>query len=92
MHEDMVSSALLKCIKNIKNFKKEYANKCFNYFTRCTEHAFWEVLGKHYKQMNLQRELTLQYADSIQDIDLYTANTIRDKQIDIDRKENTDGK
>jgi len=40
----MVSAALLKCIKNIKNFKEEYADRCFNYFTRCVEHSFWTTL------------------------------------------------
>lgn len=63
LHEDMVSEAVLKCIKNIKNFKKEYADRCFNYFTRCCEHAIWTLLSKHYKHVNLIRELTLDFAD-----------------------------
>lgn len=83
MHEDMISAALLKCIKNIKNFKAAYSSKCFNYFTRCTEHAFWEVLGKHYKQLNIQRELSLRYAEQLDNIDPHTAQLIRNKQIEI---------
>ena len=53
LHEDMVSAALEKCVKNIKNYKAEYADRCFNYYTRCCEHAFWEMLKKHYRQMNV---------------------------------------
>ena len=87
MKEDMKSEALLKCIKNIKNYMKEYADKCFNYYTRCTEHAFWQVLSKHYKQMNITRELTLEAADIIeQNGDPITAQALRDKQMKIERK------
>jgi len=63
LKEDLVSAALVKCIKNIHNFKPERADTCFNYYTRCTEHAFWEVLGKHYRQINIQRQLIVEYAD-----------------------------
>ena len=51
----MVSEAILKCIKNIKNYKKGYADRCFNYFTRCVEHSIWTTLSKHYRHMNLVR-------------------------------------
>jgi len=59
----MVSNALLKCIKNIHNYKPERASTCFNYFTRCVEHSFWDTLAKHYKQQNIQRELLRAYMD-----------------------------
>ena len=52
MKEDMCSEALVKCLKNVKNFKPEKGS-AFNYMTRCTEWAFWQVLAKHYKQLNL---------------------------------------
>ena len=84
MKDDMASAALLKCIKNIHNYKKERAATCFNYYTRCTEHAFWEVLGKHYKQMNLQRELTRQYADRLQSLNTDEANKIRESLLKED--------
>ena len=63
LQEDMVSNALLKCIKNIHNYKPERAATCFNYFTRCVEHSFWDTLAKHYKQQNIQRELLRAYMD-----------------------------
>ena len=59
LQEDMVSAALIKCIKNIHNYKEEYRDKCFNYYTRVTEHAFFEVIGQHYKHVNILRDATL---------------------------------
>ena len=84
LHEDMVSEAVLKCIKNIKNFKKEYADRCFNYFTRCCEHAIWTLLSKHYKHVNLIRELTLDFADQVEQYSLSLAKQIRDNQIKVE--------
>ena len=83
LQEDLVSSALVKCCKNIHNFKPQYADRCFNYYTRCTEHAFWDVLTKHYKQLNIKRKLALDYADQIECIDPNVAKKIRDNQIEI---------
>ena len=83
----MTSAALVKCIKNIKNYKPERASNCFNYYTRCTEHAFWEVLGKHYRQINIRRELVMQYAEQIETINPKTAKLIRDSQLTLEQKE-----
>lgn len=63
LKEEMISEALLKCIKNIKNFKSEYSDKSFNYFTRCVEHAFFATLDKYYKHKNLIDELILEYSE-----------------------------
>ena len=84
LQEDMVSAALEKAIKNIKNYKKEYADKCFNYWTRCVEHAFWSTLGKHYKYMNMVRQLTLDFADQLEPYLPQLAQQIRDKQIKVE--------
>ena len=84
LQEDMVSAALEKAIKNIKNYKKEYADKCFNYWTRCVEHAFWSTLCKHYKYMNMVRQLTLDFADSLEPYSPQLAQQIRDKQIKVE--------
>lgn len=84
LKEDMISAALLKAIKNIHNFKEEYADCCFNYWTRLTEHAFWEVLKKHYRHVNLQRELTLNYAEHIQHISPSIAQHLKEAQIVVE--------
>ncbi len=49
----MQSYALEKMIKNIKNYKQQYRDKCFAYFTRVAETAFIYQLKKHYKQVNI---------------------------------------
>ena len=78
MHDDMVSAALVKCIKNIKNYKAEYADRCFNYFVRCVEMSFWETLKKHYRYLNTRRRLALDYADRIEAVNSEMARQIRD--------------
>ncbi len=83
MKEDMASAALLKAIKNIHNFKEEYADSCFNYYTRCIEHGFWEVLHRHYKYVNLQRQLSIDYANHFETINPALAQQIKDAQIEI---------
>ena len=80
----MISAALVKSIKNIHNFKEQYADCCFNYWTRLTEHAFWEVLKKHYKHVNLQRELVLNYAEHIEHISPALAQQLKDAQIVVE--------
>ena len=84
MQEDMVSAALLKCTKNIKNYKKERAASCFNYFTKCTEQAFWEMLSKHYKHVNMIRQIALDFADRIESYSPALAKQIRDQQIKVE--------
>ncbi len=84
MREDMASEALLKCIKNIKNYKKEFADKCFNYFTRCIEHSFWRTLYLYYRNINLQRDLVLQYADELAKISPQAADTLRAAQMKVE--------
>lgn len=66
LQEDMISEAIVKMIKNIHNYKPEFKDKCFNYWTRCCEHSFWTTLGKHYKYMNMIRQMTLDLADSLE--------------------------
>ena len=83
LHEDMISDAILKCIRNIKNYKHEYAYCSFNYFTRCVEHSFWTTLGKHYKHINKTRKLILDYADEVEEYSPKIAKNIRDKQMKI---------
>lgn len=78
MHEDLVSAALVKCIKNIHNFKPEYKSSCFNYYTRCVEHAFFEVLSKHYKHINIKHELNLEYANELEHFNSILAKKVRD--------------
>lgn len=81
MHEDMCSAALIKCLKNVKNFDPAKGASSFNYFSRCCEHAFWYELSKYYRQKNVQRQMLLDYADKIQAVSPKLAQEIRDAQI-----------
>lgn len=83
LQEDMISDAVVKMIKNIHNYKPQYKDKCFNYWTRCCEHSFWSTLGKHYKYMNMVRQMTLDFADSLEPYSPQLAQQIRDKQITV---------
>ena len=95
----MISDAVVKMIKNIHNYKSQYKDKCFNYWTRCCEHSFWSTLGKHYKYMNMVRQLTLDFADTLEPYSPQLAQQIRDKQIKVEhnkdkltfKKENKNG-
>lgn len=84
LKEDMTSAALVKCLKNVHNFKIEYSDKTFSYYTRCCEFAFWEVLGLHYQQVNIMRDLSLEYANSIESFMPREAKMIRDSQIEVE--------
>lgn len=50
--EDMIGDAVLKMLKNLKNYKLEMRSSAFNYFTRCAYCAFLANLSKHYKYIN----------------------------------------
>ena len=88
MREDMVSAALEKCIRNIKNYRTEYADRCFNYYTRCAEHAFWTYLARHYRHVNVVRSMALEFADKIESFAPAQAKQIRDSQIKVERTKN----
>ena len=78
MQEDMASAALIKCLKNVHNFKEEYSDKAFSYYTRCCEFAFWEVLGKHYMQKNIERDLCIEYTYALEQYMPKEAKILRD--------------
>ena len=84
MREDMVSAALEKCVKNIKNYRAEYADRCFNYYTRCAEHAFWTYLTRHYRHVNAARNMALEFAEEIERFAPQLARQIRDSQITVE--------
>lgn len=85
MQDDMVSAALEKCVRNIKNYKPQYKDRCFNYFTRAAEHAIWETLRKHYRHVNLVRKATLDFADELERTSPEAARRIRESQIEVER-------
>ena len=66
MKQDMVSEAVLKCIKNLKNLKEERKGSFFNYLTRCCYCAFYYFLSRYYKHVNIRRELVRKAVDELE--------------------------
>ena len=58
LKEDMVMSAYLKIVKNLKNFKPEIGASAFKYFSRCTYFAFCETIMTYYRHKNMIEALT----------------------------------
>lgn len=63
--DDLVSDAVLKMIKNLKNYKPERSSAAFNYFTRCAYCSFMATLTKYYKYVNLKRDLVERAIDEL---------------------------
>lgn len=55
---DLVSDALVKVFKNLKNMKEEKKDSFFNYISRTCYCSFYATLAKHYKYINARRKLT----------------------------------
>ena len=58
LKEDMVMSAYLKIVKNLKNFNPAFGASAFKYFSRCAYFAFCETIMRYYKHKNFIEELT----------------------------------
>ena len=58
LKEDMMMSAYVKIVKNLKNYNPEFGASAFKYFSRCCYFAFCEVIMKYYKYKNMIEELT----------------------------------
>ena len=54
--EDMSSAALIKCLKNLHNYTAGKGSP-FSYFTRAVECCCIDYLKRHYKHINLIRDL-----------------------------------
>lgn len=76
--DDLVSEGLLRCIKNIKNYKPEFRSSCFGYYSRCVECAFLGYLKKHYRYLNIKRDLAIDFADEVESYSPEMAQRIRE--------------
>ena len=57
LKEDMMMSAYVKIVKNLKNYNPEFGASAFKYFSRCCYFAFCEVIMKYYRHKNMIEEL-----------------------------------
>ena len=58
LKEDMVMSAYVKIVKNLKNFDPSFGASAFKYFSRCCYFAFCETIMSFYRHKNMIEQLT----------------------------------
>ena len=58
MKEDMVMSAYIKIVKNLKNYDPKFGASAFKYFSRCCYFAFCETIMCYYRHKNMIEQLT----------------------------------
>lgn len=68
LKEDMLGMFALKLIKGLKNYNFKFNNP-FAFFTTAAWNAFLTVIGKHYKQQNIKKDLMVKLA---QELETYT--------------------
>lgn len=68
LKEDMLGMFELKLIKGLKNYNFKFNNP-FAFFTTAAWNAFLTVIGKHYKQQNIKKDLMTKLA---QELETYT--------------------
>lgn len=56
LKQEMISYACFKCVQGLKNYNFAF-NNCFAYITQACWNAFVNILAKHYKQINLKKEI-----------------------------------
>lgn len=89
LKEDMAMTAICKIIKYVPKVKltgEEETDKkrVFNYFTRICFTQFLVVINGYYKQRNIQRELTRQYAEKLEQINPAAAKKLIDDLLELD--------
>lgn len=57
LKEDMASFGYFKIIRGLKNFDFRFQNSAFAFFTTAFWNAYLTVLKKHYKHINIKRDL-----------------------------------
>lgn len=88
--EDMTGDAVLKVFRNLKNMREERRGSFFNYVTLCVQCSFWTSLARHYRHVNLIRDLSL---DRLREMDSRGMLDDRGRQMleDIRREQKKNG-
>lgn len=73
--QDLIGYALEKMVSGMKNYNFKYTN-AFAYFSQAAFNAFKTQLAKHYKQLNIKRDLTKK---AIIELDTYLPNSSMSK-------------
>ena len=65
--EDLVMSAIEKCLRYIGNFSGESSNNAFSYFTQYVHNSFIENLKKEYEYSNFKQKINTLFYESTED-------------------------
>lgn len=80
LKEDMLSYFYLKIIKGLKNYNFEFNNP-FAFVTMAARNAFLTIIAKHYKHMNIKKELMKKMAADLEAYSGISPNTSLNKCI-----------
>ena len=87
LKEDMVSEAVIHCIKYAHNFNPELSNNPFAYFSRFVFNAFKQVINKYYDEKSNSVEYYLMETDNIDYSDTYTDLLIYNNELNRKKRE-----
>lgn len=65
LKEDARGFFFVKAIKGLKNYNFAFNNP-FAYFTTCAWNAYITIIGKHYKEQNIRKDLTKQMLSELE--------------------------
>jgi hypothetical protein len=80
LKQDMASYFYYKLIKGLKNYNFEFNNP-FAWCTQCAWNAFLTVIGKHYKHINIKRDLLEKLSAELESYTGISSNTSLNKCI-----------
>ena len=80
LKQDMASYFYYKLIKGLKNYNFEFSNP-FAWCTQCAWNAFLTVIGKHYKHINIKRDLLIKLSEELESYSGISPNTSLNKCI-----------
>lgn len=55
--EDCRSFFFYKALRGLKNYDFRFQSSCFSWLTQCAFNAYLTVLKKHYKHINIKKDL-----------------------------------
>ena len=80
LKQDMASYFYYKLIRGLKNYNFEFSNP-FAWCTQCAWNAFLTVIGKHYKHINIKRDLLMRLSEELESYSGISPNTSLNKCI-----------
>ena len=66
LKKDLIGDAVLKMIRNLKNFKYEKRNQSFSYCSCIAWTSFMDTLKRYYKHVNRQRQMVLKLIEGLE--------------------------